>query len=112
MQAKIVSCLLNSACPGQESVDEIWSTPKTPSRTSHRTGKMRMMLVAGPLVGSGSVCCTSTQSPTRSCSTVTVGRCAGGGVNTVVRGGCGGLAAVVVCVAVVEPGSDGDSAPL
>src|SRR3954467_5199741 len=112
MQAKIVSCLLNSACTGQESVDKIWSTRNTPSRTSHRTGNIRMTLVSGPLVGSGWVCWTSTQSPTRSSSTLTVGRWAGGGVNTVVRGGGGGAAPGVVCVAVVEPGDDGDSEPL
>src|SRR5258708_31529387 len=107
MQAKIVSCLLTNACTGQESVDKIWSTRNTPSRISHRTGNMRMRLVSGPLVGSGWVCWTSTQSPTRSSSTLTVGRCAGGGVITVVRGG-GANGALVVCVAVVELGNDGD----
>src|ERR1700694_5390277 len=71
-----------------------------------------MMLVSGPLVGSGWFCCTSTQSPTRRFSTRTVGRCCGGGVITVVRGG-GKAALVVVSVAVVELVTDGDdSEPL
>ncbi len=71
-----------------------------------------MTFVSGPLVGSGCVCWTSTQSPTRSCSTVTVGRWAGGGVKTVVRGGGGEARGVVLGVAVVLPGDEGDSEAL
>ena len=40
--------LLNSACAGHVSVDKIWSTRNTPSRTSQRTGNMRMTFVSGP----------------------------------------------------------------